>query len=317
MSYIYPCRLVFLAAVCAAAALGAGVCVAADDSRSKPLHEDHGAFEPIAPGTDSAACASGVSGGFACNNVELLARLPLDAIGGGSGSDSWGWKDIATHRYYALVARSNGTAFVEVTDPEAPVYLGNLPSTSGNAPWRDVKVYANHAFIVADGIADHGMQVFDLTRLRGVNSPQTFAADALYTGVGAAHNVAINEQSGFAYIVGSNSCSGGLHMVDIATPKSPVFAGCFSGDGYTHDVQCVSYAGPDADHAGSELCFAANEDSLTIVDVSDKSTPVLLGKAQYPGIGYSHQGWLSDDHAVFFMGDEADELGFGMNTRTL
>jgi len=306
-----------LLAVITCLALHAGAAMSADEGVVTPQHEDHGVIEPVVKGTGSAFCQSGVSSGFACSNVEMLARLPLSQIGGGSGSDSWGWKDPATNRYYALMARSNGTSFVDVTDPAAPVYRGNLPSTSGNAPWRDVKVYANHAFIVADGISGHGMQVFDLTRLRGVTAPQTFAADALYTGIGKAHNVAINTASGYAYIVGSTTCSGGLHMVDVRVPKSPVFAGCFSGDGYTHDVQCANYDGPDLDHQGAEVCFGANEDSLTVIDVSNKAAPVMLGKAVYPNTAYSHQGWLSEDQALFFMGDEIDELTFGMNTRTL
>jgi choice-of-anchor B domain-containing protein len=161
------------------------------------------------------------------------------------------------------------------------------------------------------------MQVFDLTRLRGVESPQEFTADTVYQQFGRAHNIAINEDSGFAYVVGSTQCSGGLHMVDISTPKSPTFAGCFSTDGYTHDVQCVAYTGPDDDYQGAEICFASNEDSLTIINVSNKNAPVMLGKTDYPSIGYSHQGWLDQDQGMFFMGDELDELNFGMNTRTL
>jgi len=106
-------------------------------------------------------------------------------------------------------------------------------------------------------------------------------------------------------------------MVDISNPKAPTFAGCFSADGYTHDVQCVTYSGPDSDHQGSEVCFASNEDSLTIVDVSNKNAPVMLGKADYPLMGYSHQGWLDQNQGIFFMGDETDEVNFGMNTRTL
>ncbi len=280
-------------------------------------HDDFGSQESIIKGTESAVCQSGVSSGFACKNVELLSRVPLENMGGGRGADSWGWKDPQTGRYYALMARSTGTSFVDVTDPESPVFLGRLPSPSGDRPWRDVKVYSDHAFIVADGIIGHGMQVFDLSRLRGITSPRVFDTDALYLGVGSAHNIAINEQSGFAYIVGSSQCDGGLHMVDIRAPLSPVFAGCYSGDGHSHDVQCVTYAGHDPDHQGSEICFASNIDSLTVVDVSDKTAPVMLGKALYPQTAYSHQGWLDEEHGLFFMGDEFDERNFGMNTRTL
>ncbi len=55
-------------------------------------------------------------------------------------------------------------------------------------------------------------------------------------------------------------------MIDISTPSSPTFAGCFSdgtsglaGMGYTHDTQCVVYDGPDTPYQGRELCFSANE----------------------------------------------------------
>jgi choice-of-anchor B domain-containing protein len=306
-----PAAMIMLGVHLPASAIGPGI------TPVIPQHDDHGEHPPIPKGTESALCQSGVSSGFACRNIEMQSRVELADIGGGTGSDSWGWKDPQSGRYYALMARSNGTSFIDVTDPVAPLYLGNLPSTSGNRPWRDIKVYADHAFVVADGIDRHGMQVFDLTRLRGVQSPQEFTADALYSDVGPAHNVAINEQTGFAYIVGGEECAGGLHMVDISSPKAPVFAGCFSGDGYSHDVQCVSYSGPDPDHQGAEVCFGSNEDSLTVVDVSNKGQPVMLGKAHYPETAYSHQGWLDKEQGVFFMGDEIDELNFGMNTRTL
>lgn len=312
-----PARLY---AICGLTALSMVFIVASASAKQEhlaPEHDDRGGAQTVFLGTEGDVCESGVSSGYACRNVELLARLPTAEIGGGNVADSWGWKDAQTGRYYALVARTTGTSFVDITDPAAPVYLGNLASTSGAAPWRDVKVYADHAFVVADNIPGHGMQVFDLTRLRGLESPQEFAVDVLYDGVGPAHNIAINEESGFAYIVGSDQCQGGLHMVDIRNPTSPLFAGCFSGDGETHDVQCVMYTGPDADHQGAEICFASNQDSLTIVDVSNKQAAVMLGKADYPLTGFSHQGWLDQDQALFFMGDELDELDFGMNTRTL
>jgi choice-of-anchor B domain-containing protein len=322
MSYIqglgWPVVIARLAVLCCVASgVPMAASLAADGPGIGPKHDEPHNPGPVDMGSNHSLCHSGVSSGFACNNIEMLARMPLEEIGHGVGSDLWGWMDGETGRFYALFGRSLGTSFIDITVPDAPVYLGSLPSTSASSPWRDIKVYEDHAFIVADGIADHGMQVFDLRRLRGVSAAQEWDADALYTNVGSAHNLAINEQSGYAYIVGATPCDGGLHMVDVRTPLAPAYAGCFSADGYTHDVQCVNYAGPDTDHAGAEVCFASNEDSLTIVDVSNKQAPVMLGKVDYPDTAYSHQGWLSEDHALFFMGDELDELALGMNTRTL
>ena len=264
-------------------------------------------------------CVSGNAGSYECNNVDLLSNMPLSQLGGGSGADIWGWTDPQTSKEYALFGRTNGISFVEVTDPENPVYLGNLPTeTFTSQHWRDIKVYQNHAFVVSDFVGNHGMQVFDLTRLRNITTPDNnLTADTVYHGnnFGSAHNVVINEDSGYAYIVGGN-CSGGLHMVNIQNPLNPTFAGCFSADGYTHDAQCVNYAGPDPDHQGDEICFNLNEDTVTIVDVTDKGNPVMLSRLTYAGSQYSHQGWLSEDHTLLFQGDELDESRNGVNTRT-
>ena len=263
---------------------------------------------PITP------CVGGMAGSYPCNNVDLLAFMPLADIGGGSGNDSWGWTGCGT-REFAIMGRSSGTSFVEITDPVNPIYLGNLPTHTGSSSWRDIKTYADHAFIVSEA-SGHGMQIFDLTQLCSVPSPPvTFSNTTHYSGFGSAHNIVINEDSGYAYSVGAD-CSGGLHMVDIQTPLSPNFAGCFSADGYTHDAQCVIYNGPDTTHQGKEICFNSNEDTLTIVDVTNKAAPVQLSRTGYSGSGYTHQSWLTEDHVYVLLGDELDEQSFGHNTRT-
>jgi len=151
---------------------------------------------------------------------------------------------------YALVGRTTGTSFVDISKPGAPVYLGTLPPHTTTSTWRGIKVYANHAFIVSEA-AGHGLQVFDLTQLRSVNTPPvTFSETAHYAGFGNSHTVAVNEETGFLYAAGTNTCAGGLHMIDVRNPGTPVFSGCFGADGYTHDTQCVLYVGPHAAYTG-------------------------------------------------------------------
>lgn len=276
-------------------------------------------------------CADGQAAGFDCSRVNLLAFLPLGEIGGARGvnaNDIWGWTDPLTDREYVLLGRTNGTSFIDITTPTAPVYLGDLPLTPGSNPtiWRDIKVYKDHACIVADNAPRHGMQVFDLTRLRDVpDAPATFEADALYDGLDSAHNVAINEETGFAFTVGGDKCGGGLHMVDIREPKNPTFAGCFAhantgygGTGSTHDTQCVTYRGPDNEYEGREICFSSNGTALSIADVTDKNAPKAISATSYPDFAYVHQGWLTEDQRYFFLNDELDEfVGNTAETRTL
>lgn len=255
----------------------------------------------------AAACTNGMAANFPCRNVDLLATMPLSTIGGGNGNSMWGWVDSQTGKEYIIFGRSTGAAFIDVSNPTAPVYLGNLPSHNGtSSSWRDIKVYANHAYIGADNISSHGMQVFDLTRLRGVTTPQTFTPDARYTGFGNSHTLSVNTQTGFIYAVGTNTCSGGVHMVNVQSPKNPTNAGCVSNDGYVHENQCVIYHGPDTTYVNREICFNYNEDTLTIVDVTNKSAPVQLSRTGYTGARYTHQGWLTDDHVRLVHNDELD-----------
>jgi choice-of-anchor B domain-containing protein len=307
---------------------------AIDPTQQIPCHAavalDRLPAETLSP-LSNQPCTNGFAGAYPCHNIDLLSLLPLSTfvspgqVAPAGGNDIWGWTDPQTSREYALVGLTNGTAFVDITDPYNPLYLGKLPShtisTRPNPIWRDIKVYQDHAFIVADSASSHGVQIFDLTTLRRVtNTPTTFAATAHYDQVGSVHNIVINEETGYAYAVGTSSgqtaCAGGLHMIDVRTPSRPRFAGCFSADGYTHDAQCVLYTGPDATYQGQEICFNANEDTLTIVNVNVKTAPFQISRTGYPFAAYSHQGWLTEDQRYLLMDDELDEQDFGMNTKT-
>ena len=294
-------------------------------------------------------CVNGKAGTFPCKGVDLLSFVPLsDFTGsapglaplGGGTSDLWGWTDPETKDEYVLIGKTNGTGIFRVTDPTRPVYLGQINNTSpAQLIWHDIKVYKDHAFIVSES-AGHGMRVFDLTRLRGATQPQTWVEDVNYPLAFSAHNIAINTETGFAYIVGGNNglvvpdqCLSGLHIVDIRDPQLPKPAGCQARGGgpgtglgivgvsgvasYVHDTQCVVYRGPDKDHAGREICLNSAETHLQIVDVTNKLAPFQIGEVEYPEVGYAHQGWLTDDQRTFLLGDELDEGETVENTRTL
>ena len=155
--------------------------------------------QPIPPAPQPVGCElNGVD--FACSGIELVAWLTPDELGGVNGNDSWGWTDPADGTEYALMGLDNGVAFVALTTP--PRIAGHLATRTGSSIWRDIKVHADHAYIVADNVGAHGMQVFDLTRLRGAEG-ETFLPDHVYEEFGSAHNIAINEATGFAYVVGS------------------------------------------------------------------------------------------------------------------
>ncbi len=282
-------------------------------------------------------CTNSQASFYPCKGVDLLARMSKKDLKIATNyiNDIWGWTDPGTGREFALVGTGQSVAFVDVTDPVNPTYIGKLPGHDSKTPilWRDMKVYSNHMYVTVDG-GNNGMQVFDLKQLRNFkDTPIDFKETAHYDGIKTAHNLAINEETGYAYITGytlsaseegaKDTCGGkGLHMVNLQSPSEPAYAGCFADlktgrsiDGYTHDAQCLTYRGPDTTYRGREICIGSNETHISIADVTDKAVPVILGKASYPNVGYAHQGWLSANQSYFFMNDELDEFN-GLVNRT-
>jgi len=263
-------------------------------------------------------CVNGMAGQYPCMEYDLMSSLSLDQMGiSQNGNDCWGWTDPEDGTEYAIMGGNNRTVFIDISDPIAPEILGYLQTASGPSLWRDIKVYNNHAFIVseADG---HGMQVFDLTRLRDVvNPPVAFDTDGYLGGFGSAHNIAMNEETGYAYAIGTSTFDGGPHFINVQDPTNPVSEGGYDGDGYSHDAQIIIYNGPDVEHVGKEIFLGFNENSLTIVDVTEKTDPIIISRTEYEQSAYTHQGWIDDSHTTVYMNDEIDETTFEFNTRTL
>lgn len=295
-------------------------------------------------------CENGFSESYPCNNVHLYAVVTPDELLGEKLNDIWGWTDPETGSEYALVGLTDGVSIVDITTPSEPIVIGKLNEPEhlqknknlilphhedggfkGASAWRDLKVYRNHLFVVSEQVG-HGMQVFDLTQLRDINreeAPIFFEEDINYGLFGNAHNIEINELTGYAYAVGVTTgevCAekGGLHIINIQSPLEPIFAGCYydaeaggiTRQGYIHDTQCVIYSGPDAAYQGREICFNSAESVFLITDVEEKLNASTISIESFEGSSYIHQGWLTEDHRYFFMNDEGDERQFNHQTRT-
>lgn len=297
-------------------------CVAVANTDQADADED-GQGEACGCATPAVKCENGKSGPYGCSGVDLLSRVSLDDMGARSGNAVWGGVESKGHREIAVVGLDNGTAFVDLSKPRCPVVVGVLPSTSGRSPSRDVKVIGDYAVVVAE-IQDHGMQVFDMKKLGTTASTEPLEADVIYRGsdsesIGNAHNVAVNEATKMVYLVASRtSCGMGVHMVDFSDPMNPKFAGCGTTGYIVHDVVCEVYNGPDAEHAGREICvtFDDRERRFSVVDVTDRASPKMISQEVYEGGAYSHQGWFTEGQATLLLADELDEQNSRVNTTT-
>jgi choice-of-anchor B domain-containing protein len=251
---------------------------------------------------------------FTSDNVTLLTHLDLGTLSANSGNDSWGYVS-PSGREYVLMGLNNKLTVVEITTPTAPVIVGSIAHT--NSTWGDVKVYQDHCYVVNE--SGGGMDVIDLSNVDAASNRVTLVRRVTAGGLSTSHNCAIDTDSGFLYLIGSNLNGGAPVVYSLADPDNPVEVGRWtsSGAAYHHDAQIVTYAsGP---YTGRQILFGFSESrGVDIVDVTDKSNIFLISRTPYPGVNYCHQGWTTDDQRYLYVNDEGDELNnLVSSTRTL
>lgn len=250
---------------------------------------------------------------FAAGNVQWLSRVALDAFSAVAhdehvANDVWGYVS-PSGREYAILGLSQGTGFVDITDPFDPVVLTTVPHAF--SIWADMAVFDEFAYSVNE--TGGGMQIIDLREIDdGVVS---LLGSMASSGVGTAHNVYVNRESGYAYLCGANVGSGGLLAVDLAEPANPVLVGAWTRQ-RVHDTFVISYT--DGPNAGREIAFNfCGQAGLRVVDVTDKDDMHQIGTGLYPNLSFAHQGWIDGSRNYLFLGDELDELQApGVSTST-
>jgi choice-of-anchor B domain-containing protein len=233
---------------------------------------------------------------FAQLNIQFRSNIPYVVINSNIG----GYVDH-NGREYALLGWWNGLDIIDVTNPDTPVVLFTVPGNQSE--WREVKTYRDYAYVTTEECCD-GLQIVDLSNLPASVNTTTYKGDGVIAGqINTIHALHIDTAKAFLYLYGSdiqlNGASNHGHPLffDISDPLNPHYAGTYiasSGNPYVHD----GYVENDTAYFGHIY-----DGYVSIVDVSDKSNPVLLATQQTPN-SFTHNTWLSDDHQTMFTTDE-------------
>jgi choice-of-anchor B domain-containing protein len=255
---------------------------------------------------------------FRSSGVRLMAWFPVNTFNSAntSGNDVWGYVS-PSGREYALMGLSNGTGFVEVTNPGSSRIIAFI--SGPKSLWRNVKTYQHYAYSVSEG--GGGIQVFNLANIDNgvvtlVNTVDASGATP------ATHTMIINEQTGYLYRMGGGS--NGLRIYTLrptasapnASATNPVFIATWNPK-YTHDGAVFNWTtGP---YAGREIFFACGglnggqtDTGVDIIDVTNKSAIAVIGRFTYSNSNFCHQLWLSQDRRYAYINDELDEGNRGL-----
>ncbi|MFT4938562.1 MAG: choice-of-anchor B domain-containing protein [Paraglaciecola sp.] len=285
------------------------------------------------------ACINGLSGGFPCHNMSLLAHIPLADLPGSpsTANDIWGHYDLNTNKEYAIVGQRNGISVVDVSAPEEPLIVGNISGISST--WRDIKVYqffdppSNRwrAYAYATTEGNEGLTIIDLSNLPNDIALVTrqltdrTAHNIYISNVDYGLNIALPDTTPLLHIAGSGNFGGALRSYSLADPEilgttySPSFA-LPTGD-YTHDASSLvvtdSRAQSDCTQATESGCVVIldfNEKELRVWDHSNINQSLELSATTYPNAEYTHSGWWSEDKKYVIVHDELDEQRRSLNT---
>ncbi|MGJ8661290.1 MAG: choice-of-anchor B family protein [Bacteroidota bacterium] len=222
-------------------------------------------------------------------NMTLLSNLDYQALHNTDLNDIWGHVDVSG-KEYALVGAKKGTSIVDVTNPSAPSEVFWLSGM--NSTWRDIKTWGNYAYVTTE--AQQGLTIIDMTTMpTSFNLPTAFYNGPTGNPWASAHNLFIDE-NGYAYIFGANRGNGGVIILDVHTnPMAPIEVGVFD-NWYAHDG-----------YVKNDTLYGAHvsDGFMSIVDVTVKSSPVLLGTKITPN-SFAHNVWGSADGNYAFTTDE-------------
>jgi choice-of-anchor B domain-containing protein len=199
---------------------------------------------------------------------------------------------------YALIGCSKGIRIVNVTDPDNPVVITQIPGP--NNLWKEIKVWKNYAYITTE--ANGGaLQIIDLSGLPSATVPLvTYKGDGVIANqLSKIHALHIDTTSGFVHLFGATMSDGtaiGDVVLDIKTnPIAPIYVGKWDAS-YIHD----GYVNNDTLY-GSHI-YAGY---FSVIDFKNKANPVLLATTHTPG-NFTHNTWPTADGKHILTTDEVD-----------
>ena len=208
-------------------------------------------------------------------------------------SDVWGFEKNGSE--YAIATLTNGTSFVDVTDPTNPVEL--FFQSGPNTLWRDAKDWnSNYAYVTNEG--GNGIRIFDLTDFPNTINSSSWTGgnfNGQNISLDKSHNVFIDE-NGYCYIIGYNYPAeiGKVMILDLnVNPLNPPIVGIYDNS-YVHDIFV---------RGDTMWTCEFNSGYFAVVDVSDKANPNILAVQSTPS-STTHNIWLSDDGNFAYTTDE-------------
>ncbi len=239
---------------------------------------------------------------YPSQNMTLMSQINPQSSVIGIGTDGrrysgcWGWFQSNKNKEYAIVGSSTGTWFIDVSNPSIPIICDSVNGKFG-CTWREIKTYQNYCYVSSDDGAPNNFQIIDMSYLP--DSVHVVHKGTTYFERG--HTIWIDGNK--LYVGGftkSNSSTLPMAVFSLTNPASPTLLRTLNQDlpsiGYVHDM----FVKNDTVYAS-----CANQGLRVIKYNTSTNTFSQLGSlTNYPGAGYNHSTYITQNSKYLVMCDE-------------
>lgn len=99
-----------------------------------------------------------IATGLCAQNLHVTYRSKM-TFPGQTVANVWGY--TAEGREYALIGASKGLIIADLTDPDHPQQIVQIPGPDNL--WKEIKTFGHYAYVTTEG--GNGLQIVDLSKL--------------------------------------------------------------------------------------------------------------------------------------------------------
>jgi len=191
---------------------------------------------------------------------------------------------------WALVGTSKGLSIVDLDDPTQPVERFTVPGLTNN--WREVRTWEGYAYVGSEALTS-GITIVNLNYLPDSIQWKVWRGDGFFDSL-VIKSHTVQAEDGYLYIFGGASISNGAVIASLSDPWNPRILSKYAAN-YVHDGFIRG------DTLWTSEFYQAQ---IGVVDISDKTNPVLLTTLSTPG-GANHNTGLSEDSKTLFSSHES------------
>ncbi len=265
-----------------------------------------------------AACILIVSNAFCqvtyqSQNISLLSNwtnpnIPAEPSHGLKYGGIWGWTD-GLGKEYAIQGASDGTYFVDVTNPTNPVQVDFVQGRRPNCLYHEIKTYSHYAYLSSDDYSPNSFQIVDLQYLP--DSVHVVMDSTLV--FERAHTMWVDGDKLYAAAVkGGYAVYSQMAVFSLANPESPVLISMIENDYPT----LLGSPAHDMLVRNDTVYASIGYDGLYIFHFNSATNhfEYINSITNYVSGGYNHSSALTaDGHTLIF----CDEVPSGLPMKAL